>query len=312
MRCAGLLLVLAGVASGQELELRGVIEPAPRSALVTLSGSDFPFHADTLSHSNGRFRFRRIAPGAYTVIVFAPGAGEVRQTVAVGESLADAKGRVEVTIRFEASDRSLREQGKVSVRQLSIPASARREYANARRSLNKHDVEEAIRRLERAVELAPQFVGAWNNLGTIAYQSGRYEDAEKYFREALKQEPGAYTPAVNLGGALLSLRRFEEAMKYNQYAAAERPDDALANAQLGQNHFFLGDDDKALKYLQRAKRLDPSHFSHPQIVLAEIYLRRGERGKAKEELQDLLARHPDSEYAERVRQWLAKLGEQRP
>jgi len=52
MRCARLLLVLAGIAAGRELELHGVIEPAPASALVTLRGSDFPFHAETLSGPN--------------------------------------------------------------------------------------------------------------------------------------------------------------------------------------------------------------------------------------------------------------------
>lgn len=101
-------------------------------------------------------------------------------------------------------------------------------------------------------------------------------------------------------------------MKYNQYAAAERPDDALANSQLGQNYFFLGDFEKALKYLQEAKRLDPSHFSQPQLVLAEIHLRRGETRDAIEELKDLLARHPDSRNAQQIRQRLAELGGKQP
>ena len=312
MHRATLLLILAGIASGRELELQGVIEPAPASAFVTLRGGDFPFHAETFSQSNGRFRFKKLVAGSYTVSIFVPGAGEVRRTVAVSDSLADAKGRVFVTIPYEVSARSMEEQGKVSLRGLAVPGNARKEYSKAERSLNKHDIDGAIRHLERALELAPQFVAAWNFLGTIAYQSARYEQAEKYFREALKHEPGSYTPVVNLGGTLLSLQRFDEAMKYNQYAAAERPDDALANSQLGQNYFYLGDFDKALKYLREAKRLDPSHFSQPQIVLAEIYLRRGETAQAIQELKDLLARHPDSRNAGQVRRWLAKLGEKQP
>ena len=312
MHYAWLPLVLAAIASGRELEMQGVIEPAPATAFVTLRGGDFPFHAETLSHANGRFRFKNLLPGAYTVSVFVPGAGEVHRTVTVSQSLAGAKGRVTVTIPFEVSGRSLAEQGKVSLRGLAIPGSARKEYSRAEKRLNTHDIDGAIRHLERAVELAPQFTAAWNFLGTIAYQSARYEQAEKYFRVALRHEPGAYSPVVNLGGTLLSLRRFDEAMKYNQYAAAERPDDALANSQLGQNYFFLGDFDKALKYLREAKRLDPSHFSQPQLILAEIHLRRGETAQAVEELKDLLARHPDSRNAEHVRRWLAKLGEKQP
>lgn len=147
MRCARLLLVLAGIAAGRELELHGVIEPAPASALVTLRGSDFPFHAETISGPNGRFQFKRLVVGAYNVSVFVPGAGEVLRTVAVSESLADAKGRVTVKLPFAVSNRSLGEQSKVSLRELAVPARAKKEYSQAEKSLHKHDVDGAIRRL---------------------------------------------------------------------------------------------------------------------------------------------------------------------
>ena len=312
-KASSILLVPIWLALGAEppLELRGVIEPSPGMVRVTLRGADSPYHAETFTDGRGRFRFSRLAPGSYTVTAFIAGAGELRQTVVVSAKLADSRRRVAVTLPVPTSPqtaaKSLEERSTVSVGQLAIPQRALNEYRNAERRLNRHDIEGARQRLKRAVEIAPQFVAAWNHLGTIAYQSGDYEQAEKYFRTALEHEPGAFTPAVNLGGTLLSLRRFEEALKYNQYAAGERPDDALANSQLGQNHFFLGDFDKALKYLQEAKRLDPAHFSQPQLVLAEIYQRRGDRAQAIAELEDFLARHPDSRNAEAARRWLEQL-----
>lgn len=306
-----MLVVLATAADERGLELRGQIEPAPGRAAVTLHGSDSPYSASTLSGPKGRFRFKNLLPGAYTVIIFVPGLGEVRRTVEVSPGLADPKGRVAVTIPFaesgESAIQSLEERGTVSVRQLSIPKRARNEYGKARKKLNKRDVAGAIQHLERAVELAPGFVAAWNNLGTIAYQSAEYERAEKYFREALSHEPGSYSPVVNLGGTLLSLHRYDEALKYNQYALAERPDDALANSQMGMNHFYLGDEEKAIKYLRAAKRIDPAHFSHPQLILAEIYRRRGDRVSLIEELEDFLARHPDSGNSDYARRTLEQL-----
>ncbi len=297
------------LAAGQKFELRGKIEPPPPPASVTLNGSDFPFHAATMSGFDGRFRFRKLDPGAYTLTVFVPGRGEVRRTVEVGASLADSRGRVEVTVPFEPSSESLEESGTVSVRELSVPDDALSEYSKAQSRLNQRDVEGARRHLRRAIEIAPNFVAAWNHLGTIAYQSAEYESAEKYFREALKHEPGAYSPVVNLGGTLLSLNRYQEALKYNEFAVSQRPDDALANSQMGLNYFFLGDDDKALEYLRTAKRIDPAHFSHPQLVLAQIYARRGDPKSAAGELRDFLARHPDASNADSVRAWLEKLRE---
>ena len=56
-----------------------------------------------------------------------------------------------------------------------------------------------------------------------------------------------------------------------------RPMDALANVQLGVNYVNLRKPDLAVKYLKEAKRLDPGHFSTPQLALYEIYLRSGDR-----------------------------------
>jgi tetratricopeptide (TPR) repeat protein len=269
-----------------------------------------PFAASTRSDAGGGFRFRNLPAGPYSVVVFVPGRGEIEQTVVVGPSQADANGRVTVRIRFPEGSGALEavEKGhKVTLRELKIPDSARRELSAAERLLGKQDVEGAIRRLERAVEIAPQFTEAWNSLGTIAYQTHRHEDAEKFFRKALEHDPGAFYPAVNLGGVLLNLEKPDEALKYNLYAVGERPRDALANVQTGMSYFYLGQYDQAVKYLLESKRLDPSHFSHPQLFLAHIYLRRSDRNAAIAELEDFLRRYPDAPQAAEVRADLGRL-----
>ena len=86
-----------------------------------------------------------------------------------------------------------------------------------------------------------------------------------------------------------------------------RPQDALANSQLGLNYFHLADLERAIHYLREARRLDPAHFSHPQLTLAEIYRQRGDRKAAAAELEDFLSRHPDDPNAEQWRQDLARL-----
>lgn len=302
---AALALVLAARAGERTLELWGRIEPPPRLVEVSLHGAYTPFVATTQAGPDGRFRFRRLAQGTYTISVFRQGVGEVRRTVEVTPQFADARGRVEILIHFEPG--GAEEANVVSVRQLSIPNNALKEYERAQARLGERDVEGAVRCLERAVELAPQFSIAWNHLGTIAYQSGRYPDAEKYFRKALEQDPAAYSPLVNLGGVLLNLNRPKEAVEYNRRAVRERPDDALANSQLGTDYYFLGDLDQAEKYLRTAKRLDPSHFSNPQLLLAEIRRRRGDRAGAIRELEDFLARRPEAPKAGAVRRQIEKL-----
>ena len=157
------------------------------------------------------------------------------------------------------------------------------------------------------MEIAPQFADAWNTLGTIAYQTQQYERAEQCFRTALDQNPRAYEPLVNLGGVLVTTHKLAQALVYNQNAVLIRPNDALANSQLGLTYFYVGNFDLAVKYLNIARGIDASHFSHPQLVLAEIYLRRGENRAAADVLEDFVKRHPDYPTADKIRENIVKL-----
>jgi tetratricopeptide (TPR) repeat protein len=305
-----IVLAIPLLAGEPLFELMGRISP-PESGLVSLFGATAPFQATIETENDGRYRFRNLRAGTYTIAIYQPSRGEARQTIEVGPGTADARRRVALDLKFRDADFVLndvvRRRNTVSTRQLEIPDAALSEYREAAKRLEKHEIDEAIKRLQHAVALAPQFADAWNNLGTIAYQSQQYERAEKCFRFALGQDPRAYEPLVNLGGVLINNRKLDEALQYNQDAVLPRPRDALANSQLGLTYFSLGKFDAAEKYLEVARRLDPAHFSHPQLVLAEIHLRRGENHAAADLLDDFVAHHPDFPTAAKIREDILKL-----
>src|ERR1039458_9165947 len=311
MRGALLLMTIVLCVRGDtaRYELRGRLLPATRAS-VWLHGATAPFEDTTLAGEDGHFRFRDLLAGTYTLGAFVPGRGEMRRTIEVGPSQADAKKRIELTVdlrdgEFESLD-SLR-RSMVSAKELAIPERAHREYEEAERRLARRDVEGAVAHFERAVEMAPQFSEAWNHLGTIAYQARDYTRAETCFRKALDADPNSFQPLVNLGGVSINLGKFEEALQYNLYAALTRPNDALANSQLGMSYFYLGKLDLAQKYLTAAKRFDPAHFSHPQLMLAEIALRRQDRAAAAGEMEEFLQHHPDSPEAVGIKEKLTQL-----
>lgn len=304
-----IVLVIPLLAGESLFELTGRIAPS-QNALVSLFGATAPFQASTEIEGT-RYRFRHLRAGTYTIAIYEPGRGEARQTIEVGPGTADAHRRVTIDLQFQGGDFVLndvvRRRNTVSTRQLVIPDAALDEYREAAKDLGKHDVDAAVKRLEHAVALAPRFADAWNNLGTIAYQSQQYERAEKCFRSALEQDPRAYEPLVNLGGVLINNRKLDEALQYNQDAVLQRPRDALANSQLGLTFFSLGKLEAAEKYLEIARQLDPAHFSHPQLVLAEIHIRRGENREAAAALDDFVAHHPDFPTAAKIREDIQKL-----
>ena len=312
MRFALLLMfaILCAWGETDRYELLGRLLPATRAS-VWLDGATAPFEESTLADDDGHFRFRGLLAGTYTLGAFVPGRGEMRRTIEVGPSHADARKRIELTVEMrdgEFESRGILRRGAiVSARELAIPERAHREYEEAEKRLARRDVEGAVAHLDRAVELAPQFSEAWNHLGTIAYQARDYTRAESCFRKALQADPADFQPLVNLGGVSINLSKFEQALQYNLYAALARPNDALANSQLGMSYFYLGKLDLAHKYLTAAKRLDPAHFSHPQLMLAEIYLRRQDRAAAAGELEEFLQYHPDSPEAGQIKEKLAQL-----
>ena len=237
-----LLLGASATAKERAFKLRGQILP-PLQTLVFLTSHEVSFADRTISNYKGRFKFKKLKPGTYTITLFHPYWGETRRTIEVTGSFADEEGRIDVSVPFPRSEegrkRMLRQRTLVSAKQLSISSKAWSELRKARRKLSKNNVDAAVAHLEKAVEISPQFMIAWNFLGKIAYRERQFGKAEEYFRKALGEDPEAYAPTVNLGGTLLVLGRHSEALLYNTAAVEMRPDDALANAQAGVNYFFL-------------------------------------------------------------------------
>src|SRR3954468_10731958 len=291
---AGFVSILSVAAAEHKpaYEIRGEIVPHDAGA-VSLHAVVSPFAISTLTGPDGGFRFRNVEAGAYTISAQVAGRGETRMTIEVGPATADKKGRVDVKI--DTLGKGLNRDGAVivSAREWKIPDRARREYEEASRKIAKRDFDGAIASLRQAVEIEPHFAAAWNHLGTIAYQSQRFREAEGYFRQGVEADPDAYEPVVNLGGVLLNRGNLEEARKYNSAAVLRRPNDALAQSQLGMTYMMLNQLEPAEKHLTLACQLDPGHFSHPQLYLAEVYFRRKELPRAADQLDQFLQRHPD-------------------
>ena len=60
--------------------------------------------------------------------------------------------------------------------------------------LGSKKYEDALECFDRAIEIDPDYEGAWNNKGTTLSRMGKYEDAIKCYDRALKINP-KYIPA---------------------------------------------------------------------------------------------------------------------
>jgi tetratricopeptide (TPR) repeat protein len=175
----------------------------------------------------------------------------------------------------------------------------------AKKELSEKNTEKAIEHLEKAIQDSPQFTSALNRLGTIYFHAADYEKAEYYFDRALNSDPTAYAPLVNLCAAHFALKKIEKSLECNLRAVKRDPNDPLAHSQLGQSYFALGQFDAAIGPLNTSRKLDPAHFSYPQLILAEIYRLKGDDENLIKEVKEFLRLHPDVSFAPQLEKMIS-------
>lgn len=92
------------------------------------------------------------------------------------------------------------------------------------------DAEVAYR---KALELDPDYVSAWNNLGNVLYGQQRYHEAEAAYRKALELDSEYVIVWNNLGNALTSQHRYQEAETVFRKALEFNPDSLFTWGSLG-------------------------------------------------------------------------------
>jgi len=86
------------------------------------------------------------------------------------------------------------------------------------------DLDNAEKYYRRAVKLNPKYSEAINNLGTVYYAKKSYRRAVNQYRNALRIAPNSASILSNLGTAYFARKQYEEAMKTYEQAVAIDPE----------------------------------------------------------------------------------------
>jgi tetratricopeptide (TPR) repeat protein len=86
------------------------------------------------------------------------------------------------------------------------------------------DLQNAEKYYRRAVKLNPKYPEAINNLGTVYYAKKSYRRAVNQYRNALRITPNSPSVLSNLGTAYFARKQYEDAMKAYEQAVAIDPD----------------------------------------------------------------------------------------
>jgi tetratricopeptide (TPR) repeat protein len=84
--------------------------------------------------------------------------------------------------------------------------------------------EEAIKYFDKALELNPHFVQAWNYKGNVYSDLGKYEEAIKCYDKALGIKPDYHGTWFNKGFSLFKLEKHQDAIKCFDKVLELKPD----------------------------------------------------------------------------------------
>jgi tetratricopeptide (TPR) repeat protein len=117
------------------------------------------------------------------------------------------------------------------------------------------DVEKALQAYQRCRQLDIRHVAARINLGRLLHQSGKLAEAQRVYREALRDCEPDPTLYFNLGVLLEDSARNEEAIEAYLQALAEDPDFADAHYNLARLYESGGKPQHAIRHLGEYRRL---------------------------------------------------------
>jgi tetratricopeptide (TPR) repeat protein len=275
----GKLLIAHGSTAEQRIEVR--LEKSTMQVIQT-----------GYTDSAGGFEFRGLAPGSYYIAVTLEGYEPVHQQVEVFNSFGNAG--ITIFLNRSAVDRSrlsgldAEDPDVIDVSQMkeNLPKKAVQDYERALDEKKKGKLESAVKLLEEAIRVAPNFYRAHNNLGIVYQSLKRYTNAEKEYKRSRELNAKSERPLINLGGLYI-----EEAdlQKDNAESAGQMLDQAMdaleaavkINPRSASAYYLLGSANYKSSFLEEAEAafkkvhdLD-QNFSRVHLLLANIYLRQG-------------------------------------
>lgn len=125
--------------------------------------------------------------------------------------------------------------------------------------MQKGDRPRALREVETALSLDPDFPDALNNLGSDCIDHGDLERAISLLRRSVKEEPINVHGHFNLGNALYLKGNLTEAVSEYRRAIESSPFSAELHINLGVALIRLGNAGEGIAELRKAVELDPSN-----------------------------------------------------
>jgi tetratricopeptide (TPR) repeat protein len=296
-------------------EIEGVVEGPNANALsgiaVFLEDLTRARIGQAITSSDGRYHFSRVGAGTYYIVVnpndkqFKAAAYKVEliNTATVGTNSSVER----LDIILDAIPRR-HEPGPGIVFAQDVPAAASARFEHAMESVEKKNTEQAIKELNEALSIFPNYFMASQQLGLLYVETEQYRQAIPLLVKAIEINSKAGSSYFGLGVASFKLGRADLALDALQRARPLDEKSFRVHFYLGLALLDLNRLDEAESSLKESYKLGgASKAASAHLYLAQIYSKRGQNNDAISELEDYLRDNPKAGNAASVHEAINKL-----
>lgn len=187
-----------------------------------------------------------------------------------------------------------------------FPKKAVEEFQKGLKANLQGKTDEAIRGYRKAIEIAPNFYPAHNQLGVAFLKQKNFPAAQGQFEEAIKLNQADANAYFNLGNVFLLTRQYDDAQRLLEEGLRKQPNSGLGHFLLGSVYGRVGKPNEAERALHTAIQFDAT-LSNAHLGLVNLYLNQKRTAEAIAELRSFLKTFPADPMAPQARQVLTRL-----
>jgi len=262
---------------------------------------------------SGRFRFDKLGPSQFRVIVSVPGYLTAQETV-------ELQTTPTAYVQFELIPNPNEPAATRGVVAASIPQAAQQEFdqgEKAAASGNKEGLQEAVKHYEKAVQIHPRFVQAQLKLGTSYMDLGEWDQAEAALKKTLELDATAVNASFALGEVYLRQKKDEQAEKVLLQGLQTEDRSYQGHLTLARVYWDMASRtkdetqarpalEKAYEQVKKSLELNPN-FAHAHLVKGNLLLRVRRVEDAQHEFEEYLRLEPKGPFAEQARTTVEKI-----
>lgn len=309
------LLLLLGAAtaawSQQTASIIGVARvlrgnfPEPVMVNLQLRGSTL---TTTYTDGEGRFDFNNVLGSSYHVVINDDRYMPVDIEVAVRPDVLTVNMLQVTLVARDARSTATVGPYVLSASDLAghYPKNAVKEFERGVKMESEGKADEAIEHYLKAIQQAPDFAVAHNNLGSLYVAKSDFLAAQREFANSIRLSPSDSKAYFNMANLMLLTGKLPDAERFLQDGFRTQPDSAFGLFVQGSVLERNGKLPDAERALQRALELDPK-LTRPHLELVNLYLREERPADAIAELHKFLQVAPNDPLAPKVREVLQKL-----